>query len=89
MAEELGQLKTSLEESQDQNAQLVQQLEQQRLKYDDISRQAYKKIKGLLDERQMYELEVETLRAQMQALQREKLATAAGASSHGSSSSGR
>ena len=62
---EVEDLKLNMQEIEDENTKLRQQLEDQRKGFDKLSAQAYKKIKGLLTDRNILSIEVESLKSQV------------------------
>ncbi|KAL3898153.1 MAG: hypothetical protein SGCHY_002936 [Lobulomycetales sp.] len=70
---ELSEAQTEADEReanlQLENVQVREEMEDNRVKFDKLSAQAYKKIKDLLMERKMLDVEVSTLRDQLLALQ--------------------
>ncbi|KAI8910119.1 hypothetical protein EDD86DRAFT_134253 [Gorgonomyces haynaldii] len=65
---DLEQSKMELQESEHQRQEIVQTMEDQKRKFDKLSASAYKKIKELLTDRQIMDIEVKSLKHQVRIL---------------------
>ncbi|KAJ3073392.1 hypothetical protein HK102_006013 [Quaeritorhiza haematococci] len=66
---EVSRLAEALEASERERERMTYTVEENKAKFDRLSAQAYKKLKELLTERKIMEIEISSLRAQLEALE--------------------
>jgi len=69
LRQELDKLRTEMTELMNENVRLTTTMDDSRVKFDRLSAQAYKKIKDLLAERQVMEIEIKGLKEQVYILE--------------------